>query len=92
MMGRWVSHGLGVGPPIDPQSRSGTTLQARLKLLNMRDFQPLSGFPSQPKRATIARSQTGEIIGLANPQTRVLKPKRAIGRAKFRAYMQLIHR
>ena len=35
------------------------------KLLNMRDFRALSGFPSQPKRATIRWPQTGGSIGLA---------------------------
>jgi hypothetical protein len=30
----------------------------------MRDFQALSGFPSQPKRATIEPPQTGENLGL----------------------------
>jgi hypothetical protein len=62
----------------------------------MRDFRALSGFPSQPKRATIAVPQTGESIGLAYslglfPQARPLMSKRAIGRAKFRAYMLLTH-
>jgi hypothetical protein len=75
----------------------GPPPRARLKLLNMRDFRALSGFPSGPKRATTHQPQTGESIGLAHflgpiPQPRPLMPKRAIGRAKFRAYMQLTHR
>src|SRR5476649_1606971 len=39
--------------------------KAAPKLLNMRDFRALSGFPSQPKRATIHWPQTGGSIGLA---------------------------
>ena len=41
------------------------SLKAGPKLLNMRDFRALSGFPSQPKRATIRWPQTGRSIGLA---------------------------
>ena len=62
------------------------------KLLNMRDFRALSGFPSQLKRATIRWPQTGGSIGLAYfREARPFMPTRAIGRAKFRAYMQLTH-
>ena len=62
------------------------------KLLNMRDFRALSGFPSQPKRATIRWPQTGGSIGLAYfRDARPFMPGCAIGRAKFRAYMQLTH-
>jgi hypothetical protein len=79
-----------------PADRSGPHASDRHrgcpKLLNMRDFRALSGFPSQPKRATIRRPQTGESIGLAYfPLARPLMPRRAIGRAKFRAYMLLTH-
>jgi hypothetical protein len=35
------------------------------KLLNMRDFQPSSGFPSQAKRATIRWWQLGKGTGMA---------------------------
>jgi hypothetical protein len=58
----------------------------------MRDFQAVSDFPSRPKRATIRRPQTGDSIGLAYfREAWLFMPKRAIGRAKFRAYMLLTH-
>jgi hypothetical protein len=58
------------------------------KLLNKRDFQAGSGFPLSRKGATIRpTSAPVDAILAVFPQTRRSVPKRAIGWAKFRAYM-----
>jgi hypothetical protein len=69
---------------------------AHPKLLNMRDFQAGSGFPPGSK----TRYNLTPVNPLANrrehrlglfPSARLFVPKRAIGPAKFRAYMVQTH-
>jgi hypothetical protein len=62
------------------------------KLLNKRDFQAGSGFPQRWKRATIRPKLAPMDTTLAGfPQGWRAVPKRAIGWAKFRAYMGEAH-
>jgi hypothetical protein len=71
---------------------AGPAAEGMAKLLNKRDFQALSGFPSPRIRATIRRRQMGKSNrpGLFPPAW-LFMPKRAIGWAKFRAYMVQTH-
>jgi hypothetical protein len=45
--------------------QAGLATRLHAKLLNMRDFQASSGFPSQRKRATIRWWQLGNSTGMA---------------------------
>jgi hypothetical protein len=48
-----------------PRMKAGLARRVHAKLLNMRDFQALSRFPSQLKRATTRRWQLGKSTGMA---------------------------
>jgi hypothetical protein len=60
------------------------------KLLNMRDFQALSGFPSQQKRATIRVGKRVRARAWSVPAAWHFMPD-AHWPAEFRAYMVQIH-
>ena len=74
--------------PKIPIAGADSLPRIRSKLLNMRDFRASEGFPSLPKGATIQPWQPGKSTGLAHFRRHGLDhAKRAIGLAKFRAYM-----